>query len=303
VKWVGMHKNTDSSFARLPFLCGFRRIRSVATSPSIVMNARELLQAGKLSSSVAALNEEVKLHPSDVRLRTFLFELLCFSGDYDRAGRQLDVVGHQNESAEIGVEVYRHLLQAEVARRRLFSEGLRPTFLCDPPDYVHLHLSALNRLRENDPQGAKQLLARSESVRPSVKGQLAERVFSHFRDSDDFLAPILEVLSKGAYLWLPLEHVRKITIAPPKFLRDLLWIPATVETREGSTGEVFLPVLYPGSDREDNEQLRLGRMTDWKACGEGLARGVGQRSYVMDDEERAILEIREVELQPIVAST
>ena len=267
------------------------------------MKARELLQAGRLSTAVAALTEEVKLHPSDVRLRTFLFELLCFSGDYDRAGRQLDVVGHQNESAEIGIEVYRNLLQAEAARRRLFSEGLRPTFLYDPPHYIHLHLSALNHIRENNPQEAKQLIAQSERVRPFVEGRLAERAFSRFRDSDDFLAPILEVLSKGAYLWLPLEHVRKITISPPRFLRDLLWIPATVETREGSTGEVFLPVLYPASEREENEQLRLGRMTEWKACGEGLARGVGQRTFLMDDEERAILEIREVELQPITAST
>ena len=44
------------------------------------MKARELLQAGRLSAAVAALSEEVKLHPADVQLRTFLFELLCFAG-------------------------------------------------------------------------------------------------------------------------------------------------------------------------------------------------------------------------------
>jgi type VI secretion system protein ImpE len=57
---------------------------------------------------------------------------------------------------------------------------------------------------------------------------------------------------------------------------------------------VFLPVLYPGSSEHPNDMVRLGRMTDWKAVGEGLALGIGQRLFLADDEERAMLEVREV---------
>jgi type VI secretion system protein ImpE len=83
-------------------------------------------------------------------------------------------------------------------------------------------------------------------------------------------------------------------IASPKRLRDLLWLPATIETWETPLGEVFLPVLYVGSSTHPNDQVRLGRMTEWQAIGEQLTRGVGQRLLLADNEEHAILGVREV---------
>ena len=56
------------------------------------MNAQELFQAGKLNEAVQALGAELRDNPTDVRRRTFLFELLCFAGEYDRAEKQLDVL-------------------------------------------------------------------------------------------------------------------------------------------------------------------------------------------------------------------
>ena len=95
------------------------------------MTAKELLDAGHLSAAVEQVNQEVRLHPIDSRLRTFLFELLCFAGDFQRAERQLDVISQQDAKAEVGVQVYRNVLIAEKARRRLFAEGLCPRFLFD----------------------------------------------------------------------------------------------------------------------------------------------------------------------------
>jgi type VI secretion system protein ImpE len=54
-------------------------------------------------------------------------------------------------------------------------------------------------------------------------------------------------------------------------------------------------VLYVGSHSEDNDQLRLGRITDWRGLGDGLAGGVGQKTFLVDDSELSILEIREIE--------
>ena len=119
------------------------------------MTAKELLDAGKLSAAIEQLNKEVKARPADGRLRIFLFELLCFAGDYQRADRQLEVIGHQSTSAEIGVQAYRQLMEAEKARQRLLSDGLQPNFLFPPPPYARLHLEAINRLRENRPTEAR----------------------------------------------------------------------------------------------------------------------------------------------------
>lgn len=258
------------------------------------MKAKEFLDAGQLSAAIEQTNQEVRSHPTDPRQRTFLFELLCFAGDYQRAERQLDIIAQQQARAEVGVQVYRNVLVAESTRHRLFSEGLRPGFLFDPPPYVHLHLEAMNRLREDRPAEAMALLEESERSRPRLRGRLDGQAFEDFRDSDALLEPFLEVFFHSDYLWLPFEQIRHLSICAPERLRDLLWIPARFESHSGLAGEVFLPVLYPGSSEHPNDLVRLGRMTDWKAVGEGLVLGVGQRLFYVDDEEKAMLEVREV---------
>jgi type VI secretion system protein ImpE len=259
------------------------------------VKAKELLDAGRLSAAIEQLNQEVRSHPTDSHLRTFLFELLCFAGDYQRAERQLDALGQQEATAEVGVQVYRNVLVAERARRRLFSEGLRPNFLLDPPRYVHLHLEAVNRLREGNPTEAIGLLEQSDSSRPHLKGRIEGQPFLECRDGDDILAPFLEVIVHNTYIWLPFEQIKHLTIMIPKRLRDLLWVPATLESHHGSVGEVFLPVLYAGSSEHADDQVKLGRMTDWQPVADGLAQGVGQHLLFIDGQDRGILEVREIE--------
>lgn len=258
------------------------------------MKAKELLDAGHLSEAIEELNREVKAHPTDSRQRIFLFELLCFAGDYARARRQLDVIGTESAAAEAGVQIYRSILTAEEARHRLISDGLRPDFLFPPPAYVLQHLEAINRLRERQPEEARNLLEESANGRPSLPGSIDGQAFADFRDADDLIAPFLELIVHDKYVWLPFDAISRVQIAPPKQLRDLLWIPATVEPRHGRVGEVFVPVLYAGSTEHADDRVKLGRMTDWQTFGDGLALGVGQRLFFADEQERAMLEVREL---------
>lgn len=263
------------------------------------VTAKELLEANHLSAAITALTQDVKKQPTDTRLRTFLFELLCFAGEYERAERQLDVVGHQNESAGIGVEVYRQLLKADKARQRWFAEGLKPTLLLEAPSWVQHQLEAGNRLRAHQTAEAKALLQQAVSTSPKLQGIVNGKPFIDFRDSDDRLGPFLEVFLREKYVWLPWEQIKKITIPKPTQLRDLLWTPATIEAGEGTAGDVFLPVLYAGSHSEEDDQLRLGKITDWRGLGDGLAGGVGQKTFLVDDSEMSILEIREIEFHKV----
>lgn len=268
------------------------------------MTGKELLDAGKLSVAIEQIGEEVKSHPSDVARRTFLFELLCFAGDYDRAERQLDVLAHQSSQMEVGVQAYRNAIAAEKARARLWSDGARPGFLFAEPDYARLHLEAVNRLRENRPAEAGALLEESEDARPGIRGRLEETTsFADFRDGDDLVAPFLEVIVGPRYVWLPLEQVKSLEMPAPKRLRDLLWIPATVHCHTAPLGDVFLPVLYARSSEEPDERIKLGRMTDWRTLSDGAARGVGQRLFSVDGVERPMLEMRKVEFEGGSAGT
>jgi type VI secretion system protein ImpE len=89
--------------------------------------------------------------------------------------------------------------------------------------------------------------------------------------------------------------VRRIAIEPPKKLRDLLWIPCRIEAKDGTVGEVFLFALYYGSHRHADEYVRLGRRTEWKDAGHDLYVGSGQRLFLVDEDDRPVLEARTIE--------
>ena len=81
------------------------------------MNAAELFKAGKPHEALAAQTQEVKGKPGDQGKRLFLFELLAFAGDLDRARRQIGAVTYDDPDLETAA-AYRELIDAEEARRR-----------------------------------------------------------------------------------------------------------------------------------------------------------------------------------------
>src|SRR5436190_2321372 len=95
------------------------------------MTPRELLQAGKLSDALQAMAAEVRDHPTDVKRRTFLFELLCFAGEYDRAQKHLEVLAATDQAASLGAVLCHSALHAEKLRQDLFANK---TFPVSPSD-------------------------------------------------------------------------------------------------------------------------------------------------------------------------
>ncbi len=235
------------------------------------MTAQELFRAGQLADAIKALSAEVRDNPTDARRRTFLFELLCFAGEYERADKQLEVLGQAGPSSEIGVLLYRSALFAERQRQDLFTRGEFP----------------------------KKLDASATARTGTFNGKL----FTSFSDADPRIGARLEIFAAGNYLWLPLEHVASIQIEPPKRLRDLLWTPAAVSTtpsfKGAELGEVMLPVLAPFSAQHSDDAVRLGRATAWEQrTGFDEEVPFGQKMWVVDDEEIPFLELRSVEFTP-----
>lgn len=265
--------------------------------------AKGLLDAGKLSAATEELLREVKANPADIARRTFLFELSCFAGDWDRAERQLEVIGHQSTQAEAGVLVFRNCIKAERDRQRLLPDGLQPHFLSEPPPYVDLHLDAINRLREGNADEARRTLDMAEEERPVFKGRINGEAFDDFRDYDDLFAPVIELIVQDKYTWLPIEHIVRIEIEEPKSLRELLWVGANIETKD-KTLKAFLPALYPGSSAHPDDMVRLGRMTDWEKLGEEFYLGRGLHVFAVNGEdEKALLQIKSLEFDTVAAET
>lgn len=259
---------------------------------------RELYQAGQLQAAIQALTAEVRAKPADGPTRIFLFELLAFAGDWDRARKQIEVLGQAGPNEALAVQVYLANIEAERARERLFSEGLHPHFLNEPPPYVDRHLEAINRIREGNFAEARSVLDGAEEERPALAGTLNGRPFADFRDSDDVIGPVLELIVKDKYTWLPFEQIRRIEITPPSKLRDLVWARAKVEALDGTVGDVYLPALYEGSCRNADDRIRLGRMTAWTPLADDLARGAGLKTFQVGEDDVALFEARQVEFHP-----
>jgi type VI secretion system protein ImpE len=232
------------------------------------MNAQELYRAGRLTDALKGLSAEVRDNPSDARRRTFLFELLCFAGEYGRADKQLEVLAQAGPNSEIGVLVYRSALFAERQRQDLFARGEFPQS--------------------------------GDTPQAPLAGVINGKPFKSFSDADPRIGPRLELFAAGNYLLLPFEHVASIHIMPPKRLRDLLWTPAVVRTTPSfkgtELGEVMLPVLSPFAWQNPDDAVRLGRATVWEEQdGYDDQIPVGQKMWLADDEEIPFLELRSLE--------
>jgi type VI secretion system protein ImpE len=227
-------------------------------------SAKELFAAGKVREAVQVLTAYLRERPSDIAQRTFLFELLCFAGEYARAEKQLSVLSSGGIESETGAIVYYAALHAEKTRHELFE-------------------------KQDFPTGA--------AISPA--GKLNGKAFTELHDADPDIGARLEVYAAGSYVWLPFEHLATLDMRPPQRLRDTLWAPALVQTAPSfkgmDLGEVLIPAIYPFSWKHEDEAVWLGRVTDWAADEEGREYPSGQKILVADGEEIPFLEVRTLE--------
>lgn len=266
------------------------------------MKAKELFQNGALDEAIAAAVEEVKARPSDPRLRSFLAELLAFASDFERADKQLDALGTMHVDFALGVVLFRQLLRAERWRSQCFQEGRVPEFISQPTEELQRRLRALVALREESFDEALATLNEAESLRQRRDGTANGQAFSDCRDLDDLLGSIVEVLtSNGTYYWVPMERIEFIEFHPVKHARDQLWRGARIEVDGKIEGEVYVPVLYPGSVQNADPRVRLGRTTDWTSPCEGIVRGQGQKMWLFGDDAVPLLQVGTIDF-PVTGS-
>ena len=237
------------------------------TSPSPMPTARELYTAGRLDAAIETLGTELRSHPLDAQRRSFLFELLSFAGQYDRAAKQLGALASAGHMAEAGTMVYRAALEGERVREHMFATGDLPG---------------------------------GEAPAP-VAGTLNGQPFASIEDADPRVGARLELFAGGRYLWLPFAHVASLRAEPPTQLRDMHWLTARVATgpsvRDLELGEVLLPLLTPAAWRHADPDIRLGRATDWDELPDGDFAPIGQKVLRVDDRLVPLIDVRELTIE------
>jgi len=260
------------------------------------MNALEFFQAGRLRDAIDACITATKARPADPGPRDLLVQLLCFTGDWQRADKHLETLTVQCPDRVPAIALIRQLLRAAEAREQFFTEGRCPEPIVELSPVARLHLEAAVHLRENDAAGALDILADAEARRPRLSGMCNDVAFHDFRDADDLLTPVFEVLtSSGKYAWVPMESVVEMTLFDVESPLDILWRRTQMVVRGGPDGDVYLPQLYFGSHATGDEELQVGRAADWNGDAHNPpVRGVGQKIMMVDDSCNPLVSVRAI---------
>jgi type VI secretion system protein ImpE len=259
------------------------------------MTATDLFLAGRLRDAMAAQVCEVKAAPADDPARLFLFELCVFSGELDRAREHLDLLRYDDPKHAAAVEQSRRALDAEGHRRAVFAGVAEPKALVFAPAHVALRLEALPYLARREYAAARKRLDEANAAVPVLAGTFNGRRFAGLYDADERFGTVLEVfVSSGAYCWVPLEHVESIIANPPQAPRDVIWRPVHLTLSDGTDGDVLLPGLYPGTHEHPDDDVRLGRATEWVGTDGEVPRGSGGRLFLTGDTAVRFVDLSEL---------
>jgi type VI secretion system protein ImpE len=167
----------------------------------------------------------------------------------------------------LGTVLYLSALHAEKTRKETFAKGDYPTHAGDAGE-------------------------------APVTGTLNGKPFTTVLDADPRIGPRPECYAAGAYIWIPFKHIEEIEAQPPKRVRDLIWIPAIVRTgpsfKAMELGEVLLPVLTWDASTDEDDNVKLGRVSEWYENDKGEVCPIGQKMFLVDGEELPILELRKL---------
>lgn len=259
-------------------------------------NAKEALAAGDPKQALSLLQAEIRQQPANVKLRIFLFQLLCVLGQWPRASAQLEVCGEMDAGTLAMVNTYREALKCESVREAVFAGTTTPSVLGQPQEWVTWLIEALQADARGDTAVAARLRAQAFAMAPANSGALNTESFAWIADADSRLGPVLEAIMNGRYYWVPFIRLIKIAIDPPEDLRDIVWMSARLQFENGDESVALIPTRYHGSETSEEGLILLARKTAWEQIGPDAYRGFGQRVFTTDVGESPLMEVRSIEL-------
>ncbi len=260
------------------------------------------LSDGGIAQKLTLVQERIRAQPADADLRAQLFQLAAVQGDWKRAADQLRISAELNRQAQPVAALYQGALAAEAQREAVFAGRAEPALLGPVEPWVETLAQALRA----PAQAAADMRLQAAEAAQARAGSLAcapadaRAPFAWLCDGDSRLGPVCELIAGGRYCWTPFAALRSLRILPPEGLADLIWAQAEAVFEDGRQLACLIPARYPAPDgaaqSELDEALRLGRRTEWLPLGGETYRGAGQKMWLTDAGEYALLDVRALEL-------
>lgn len=258
--------------------------------------AERSLREGDLGAALKLLQEQVRAHPADAKLRIFLCQLLAAMGRWERALDQLNVAATLDPEALAMAQTYREALRCELLRTEVFAGKRSPMVLGQPDQWLALLIESTLLAGRGQADQAARLRETAFDSAPPSPGSIDGAAFEWIADADMRLGPVLEAILNGRYYWIPFSRVRRIQIEEPEDLRDIVWIPAHFEFANGGESVGLIPTRYPGSEGSEDGAICLARRTVWNEVSAGVFHGLGQRLLATDGGEYPVMDVRRIEL-------
>ncbi len=263
------------------------------------MTAKECLAAGRPDEALIELQNEIRDHPENPKLRLFLFQLHCVLGNWSKALLQLQVVAGIDPDTALLAQVFQPVINCEALRNGVFEGKLSPMIFGEPLEWVGLLVKAAEHVSRGELGPAAELRNQAFEQAPATAGTLDGKPFAWLADADSRLGPMLELILEGKYYWVPFARIRRIFIPAPSDLRDLVWVPAQFMWTNGGEASGHIPVRYSRTENAKDGALRLSRKTEWKELAEETYIGLGQRVLVTEEGEHPLLQCRTIDFSPV----
>lgn len=258
-------------------------------------SAAELaLNNANLTAALTHLQTAVKAAPSDPKLRTFLFQLLCVMGQWERAVTQLNVVADMDPATLAMKQMCGEAIQCEALRTKVLAGEKAPMVFGYPEPWLALLIEAILLTGRGEREAGEKMRVQAFEQAPASRGTINGTNFEWIADADSRLGPVLEAIINNRYYWLPFQNLAKIHIEKPQDLRDAVWMPAHLEFINGGESIALIPTRYPGSEKSDDDLIRLARKTIWEENSPGVFVGLGQRLLTTDVGDYSLMDVREI---------
>jgi len=265
--------------------------------------AEHSLKAGDPAAALVHLQDQVRAHPADPKLRVFLFQLLCVLGQWDRALTQLKVASELDASTLAMAQTYREAVRCEAIRRDVFAGRKSPLVFGEPEQWLAFLIESLLVSSRGDAEKSDELRRRAFDEADMSAGEINGQQFTWIADADSRLGPVLEAIVNGRYYWVPFRRLSKVILEPPEDLRDVVWMPAHLEFENGGESVALIPARYPGSESASDGAVLLARRTEWDEVVPGAFHGRGQRTFIADSCEVPLMELRTLTFRRDAADT
>ncbi|HFK7187873.1 type VI secretion system accessory protein TagJ [Serratia odorifera] len=262
----------------------------------------EMLQGGSIGDATLAVESEIKARPADADLRAALVQLLCLSGNWQRAKAQLKSWQALKPIAQPTTLLLMQSVDAELQRQAVFAGQAAPALLKQDPQWLALMIQALQQDINGEHQAAQASRDSALEQAPAVSGQLTQAdangdntlSFDWLMDGDGRLGPICELALNGVYYWLPFCDIADIQFQAPQSAIDLVWSHALVRLTDGREQVCQLPARYPLAAGSD-DALLLGKRTEWQPLGDSPHyAGFGLKTWLSDSDELPLHGLRQL---------